>query len=52
MKKQTLIMMASTKQEAKVIADKQYGNKATYVKPYRYVSKGNNFYEFDLVVSK
>lgn len=44
--------MASTKKEAKVLAHKEYGNKATYVKPYHYASKGNNFYEFDLVVSK
>lgn len=38
--------MASTKKEAKQIAEKGYGSQIEYVKPYRYASKGNNFYEF------
>lgn len=42
----TVIMMASNKKEAKELAKKQYGTKATYIKPYKYASKGNNFYEF------
>ena len=42
----TTIIMASSKKEAKEIAFNQYRYRAEYVKPYRYASKGNNFYEF------
>lgn len=42
----TVVIMASTVKEAKEIALKNYGESVSYLKPYRYASKGNNFYEF------
>ena len=45
----TVIMLASNKKEAKQRAFMQYGNTAIYIKPYRYASKGNNFYEFKVI---
>lgn len=44
----TIIILASNKKEAKEIALKQYGKLCTYVSPYKYSSKGNNFYQFDM----
>jgi len=44
----TIIIMASNKKEALMIAAKEYGSKCAYVAPYKYASKGNNFYEFVL----
>ncbi len=38
----TYIFMASSIKEAKQIAGPDY----IYVKPYKYASKGNNFYQF------
>lgn len=49
METQTIIMNASTKKEAMQLALSQYGENAVYVSPYRYASKGNNFYEFKLL---
>jgi hypothetical protein len=43
----TVIIMASSIKEAKQIAVTNYGETAVYIKPYRYASKGNNFYEFN-----
>lgn len=43
-----IIIFASNKKEAKLIALMNYGADCKYVKPYRYSSKGNNFYEFNL----
>lgn len=42
----TEIVMARNIKEAKRIAYSSHGEKAHYVAPYRYASKGNNFYEF------
>ena len=41
-----IIIMAANKKEAKSIALSEYGEKAEFIKPYRYASRGNNFYEF------
>lgn len=46
MKTQTVIMNASTVKEAKERAHNQYRDRAIYIRPYKYASKGNNFYEF------
>lgn len=43
-----IIIMASNKKEAMKIALENYGTTCAYVKPYRYASKGNNFYEFKM----
>ena len=47
-KTKTVIMMASNIKDAKYQASIQYGDKSTYIKPYHYASKGNNFYEFSV----
>ena len=47
MEKKIIIILASNKKEAKEIASKNYEG-AIYEKPYRYASKGNNFYQFFL----
>ena len=44
----TIIIFSSNKRKAISQAKKDYGDKIEYVKPYRYASKGNNFYEFKL----
>lgn len=46
MKTQTVIINASTVKEAKKHAYNQYRDRVIYVRPYRYASRGNNFYEF------
>lgn len=48
LKKQSVIIMASNKKEAKERAYNEYRDRAEYVAPYRYASKGNNFYEFEV----
>lgn len=45
--KTTLIILAKNIKEAKEIAGKCYSN-VEFVKPFRYASKGNNFYEFKI----
>jgi hypothetical protein len=45
----TIIIMASNIKEAKQIALEGYGTQCQYVKPYKYSSKGNNFYEFKTI---
>lgn len=42
----TVVIMASTKKEAKDIAKTNYGETAVFERVFRYASKGNNFYEF------
>ena len=44
--KSTVIIMAANVKEAKQISLDNYGANCQYIKPYRYASKGNNFYEF------
>jgi hypothetical protein len=39
-------MNAATVKEAKERAYNQYRDRAIYVRPYKYASRGNNFYEF------
>ena len=41
------VILASNKKEAIAIAKREY-KKAIYLRPYRYASKGNNFYEFQI----
>lgn len=46
----TIIMLASCIKEAKQFMTNQYGlGNWLYIKPYRYASKGNNFYEFKVI---
>lgn len=44
----TIIIMAANKKESKEIALTNYGPFCKYIKPYKYASKGNNFYQFSL----
>lgn len=41
-----IIMLASSIKEAKQLAFEGYGLNVTYHSPYRYASRGNNFYKF------
>jgi hypothetical protein len=44
-----VIIFASTKKEAAQIANKEYGENAKYIQPYKYSKgRGNNFYEFNV----
>lgn len=44
----TIIKMASSKKEAIEQMTADYGDAYVYLTPYKYASKGNNFYEFKL----
>lgn len=46
----TVIIMESSIKMAKQIASQQYGlGNWIYIKPVKYASKGNNFYEFNII---
>lgn len=48
----TVIIMESSIKMAKQRASDNYGlGNWVYIKPYRYASKGNNFYEFKITAS-
>lgn len=45
----TVIKMAKSKKEAIQLMNDEYGaGRVQYIKPYKYASKGNSFYEFKL----